>query len=275
MVIDSHHHFWSYNPKDYGWISDSMSVLRRDFGPEDLRKEIAGAGVDGVISVQARQSVEETRWLLDLAAKNDFIRGVVGWVPLVDDTVGAWLEKFAKNTKLKAVRHVIQDEPDEHFILRDDFNRGIRALKRFGLRYDILVFERHLPNTIEFVDEHPNQVFILDHLAKPKVRAGIVEPWRQNLCTLARRANVYCKLSGVVTEADWAAWTPAQLKPYFDAALQAFGSRRLMFGSDWPVCLVASDYARWVQTAREWAAPLTHSEQDRIFGGTAIEAYGL
>jgi L-fuconolactonase len=274
-VIDSHHHFWNYNPKDYGWISDPMAVLRRDFGPEDLRKEIAGAGVDGVISVQARQTVEETRWLLDLAAKNDFIRGVVGWVPLVDDTVGAWLEKFAKHPKLKSVRHVIQDEPDEHFILRDDFNRGIRELKRFKLRYDILVFERHLPNTIEFVDEHPNQVFILDHMAKPRIKAGIVEPWRQNLCTLARRPNVYCKLSGVVTEADWNAWTPEQLRPYFDTALHAFGPKRLMFGSDWPVCLVASDYARWVRTVREWAAPLSPAEQDRIFGGTAIEAYGL
>jgi len=275
VVIDSHHHFWNYNPKDYGWISDSMSVLRRDFGPDDLRNEIAGVGVDGVISVQARQTIDETRWLLDLAAKNDFIRGVVGWVPLVDDPAGAWLEKFAKNPKFRSVRHVIQDEPDQHFILRDDFNRGVRLLKRFNLRYDILVFERHLPNTIEFVDEHPNQVFILDHIAKPQIRAGIVEPWRQNLCTLARRANVYCKLSGVVTEADWKAWTPQRLRPYFDAALQAFGPRRLMFGSDWPVCLVASDYARWVRTVREWAAPLSQSEQDRIFGGTAIEAYGL
>jgi L-fuconolactonase len=275
VIIDAHHHFWNYDPKQYGWISESMSVLRRDFGPDDLREEITNAGVDGVISVQARQSVEETRWLLDLATRNDFIRGVVGWVPLVDDNVSAWLERFASNPKLKAVRHVLQDEPDEHFILRDDFNRGVRALKRFGLRYDILIFERHLPNTIEFVDEHPSQVFILDHLGKPKIRAGIVEPWRQNLCTLARRPNVYCKLSGVVTEADWPAWTPAQLKPYFDTALAAFGPKRLMFGSDWPVCLVASTYRRWIDGVRDWAAPLSASEQDRIFGGTAIEAYGL
>src|SRR3954470_24884154 len=229
-VIDSHHHFWKYGPEEYGWISDSMSVLRRDFLPDDLRNEIASAGIDGVVSVQARQTVEETRWLLNLAATNDFIRGVVGWVPLVDDTVGPWLEQFAANPKLKAVRHVLQDEPDEHYVLRDDFNRGIRVLKRFDLRYDILVFERHLPSTIEFVDEHPGQVFVLDHLAKPKVREGILEPWRQNLCTLARRPNVYCKLSGVVTEADWNAWTPEQLAPYFDAALEAFGPNRLMFG---------------------------------------------
>src|SRR5688572_27731475 len=154
MVIDSHHHFWKYNPAEYGWISESVGVLRRDFLPDDLQREITATGIDGVISVQARQTVEETRWLLELAAANDFIRGVVGWVPLVADDVAASLERFAENPKLKSVRHVVQDEQDNDFILRDDFNRGVARLARFGLRYDVLIFGRHLPQSIQFVDRH-------------------------------------------------------------------------------------------------------------------------
>ena len=275
MVIDAHHHFWNYSAKEYGWISDEMNVLRRDFLPDDLRKEIAAAGVDGVVSVQARQTVEETRWLLELAAANNFIRGVVGWVPLVSPDVGRDLERFAASRKLKAVRHVLQDEPDDDYALRDDFTRGIAELKRFNLRYDILIFERHLPQAIKLVDRHPEQVFVLDHVAKPKIKAGELDPWRANLKELARRGNVFCKVSGMVTEADWQGWTPAQLRPYFDATLEAFGPRRLMFGSDWPVCLLACDYGRWVKTVRDFAAGLTAAEQARLFGGTATEAYGL
>ena len=275
MVIDAHHHFWNYSDKEYGWISDEMKVLRRDCGPDDLRREIAAAGVDGVVSVQARQTVDETRWLLELAAANDFIRGVVGWVPLVSPDVGRDLERFAAQRKFKAVRHVLQDEPDDDYALRGDFNRGVGELKRFNLRYDILIFERHLPQAIKLVDRHPEQVFVLDHVAKPRIRAGEIGAWRENMKEIARRGNVYCKVSGMVTEADWKGWTPAQLRPYFDAALDAFGPRRLMFGSDWPVCLLACDYGRWVKTVREFAAGLSKAEQARLFGGTAIEAYGL
>lgn len=275
MVIDAHHHFWNYTPHEYGWISGAMRVLRRDFLPEDLSREMSAANVDGVVSVQARQTLDETRWLLDLAAANDFIRGVVGWAPLVAADVARDFERFASQPKFRAVRHVLQDEPDDEYMLRDDFNRGVGELKRLNLRYDILIFERQLPQAIRLVDRHPEQVFVLDHLAKPRIKEGAISPWRENLRELARRANVYCKVSGMVTEADWKQWTPGQLRPYFDAALGAFGPRRLMFGSDWPVCLLACDYGRWARIVREFAADLSGAEQDRLFGGTAVEAYGL
>lgn len=275
MKIDSHHHFWNYDPVEYGWIDDAMKAIRRDFLPEHLRAEIASVGVDGVVSVQARQNLVETQWLLDFATQNDFIKGVVGWVELVSPKAGAELERFAANPKLKSVRHVVQGEPDDNFILRADFNRGIRELKRFNLAYDILIFERHLPPTIKFVDAHPEQVFVLDHIAKPRIKAGAFEPWNKNLRALAQRPNVYCKASGLVTEADFATWTEPQLRTYFDVVLEAFGPKRLMFGSDWPVCLVACGYARWHGLVSGWISKLSAAEQDRILGGTAIEAYKL
>jgi L-fuconolactonase len=275
MHIDAHHHFWHYDPAEYGWIDDAMKVIRRDFLPEHLLAEISAAGVDGVISVQARQHLAETRWLLDLAAQNHFIKGVVGWVNLVSPEAGRELECFARHAKLKSIRHVIQGEPDDQFILRADFNRGIRELKRFDLAYDILILERHLPATIRFVDAHPNQLFVLDHLAKPRIRAGEFEPWNKNLRELAKRPHVYCKTSGMVTEADFKNWTQAQLKRYFDAALEAFGPERLMFGSDWPVCLVACGYVRWHELVAGWISSLSPDEQARLLGGTAREAYKL
>ncbi len=275
MKIDAHHHFWCYDPVEYDWIDDAMRSIRRDFLPEHLAAEIAAAGVTGVVSVQARQNLIETQWLLDLAAQNDFIKGVVGWVELVSRDVGAQLEKFAAQPKLKSVRHVVQGEPDENFILRADFNRGMRELKRFNLAYDILIFAHHLPQTIQFVDAHPNQLFVLDHLAKPRIKDDLFEPWHRHLRELAQRPNVYCKASGLVTEADFAQWTEPQLQRYFDAALEAFGPQRLMFGSDWPVCLVACSYARWQQLVSGWINNLSASEQSRILRGTAMEAYRL
>ncbi|HSZ59698.1 MAG TPA: amidohydrolase family protein [Tepidisphaeraceae bacterium] len=275
MAIDSHHHFWSYNPREYGWIKESMSILRRDFLPRDLKTEIAQAGIEGVVSVQARQSLAETQWLLELAQGNDFIHGVVGWVPLCSSGLRGELERLAGRTKLKAVRHVLQDEPDDDFMLRPDFDRGIAALKEFGLRYDILIFERQLPAAIQLVDRHPELTFILDHIAKPRIKENVVSPWRANLAELARRPNVHCKLSGLVTEADHRSWTEAQLRPYLDAALEAFGPRRLMFGSDWPVCLLACGYRRWYEIVRQFASSLSSSERARLLGGTAVEAYGL
>jgi L-fuconolactonase len=275
MKIDAHHHFWKYNPVEFDWIDDPMKMIRRDFLPEHLRAEISVAKIDGVISVQARQMIEETRWLLEFAAQNDFIKGVVGWVELISPNVRKDLARFAANKKLKAVRHVVQGEPDDNFILRADFNRGISALREFDLRYDILIFERHLSQTIKFVDRHPNQIFILDHIAKPKIKANELSPWRENLRELARRENVFCKISGMATEADFKAWAGPQLRAYFEVALEAFGARRLMFGSDWPVCLVACGYARWHALVADWISKLSPDEQARIFGGTAIEAYKL
>jgi L-fuconolactonase len=226
--------------------------------------------------VQARQTLEETAWLLELARQHELIRGVVGWVPLVEgDNVKRHLERFAGNRKLRGVRHVVQDEADPRYILRADFNQGIRALRDSQLRYDILIFERHLPAAIEFVDRHPNQIFILDHIAKPRIKEGVLKPWDANMRELAKRQNVYCKLSGMVTEADTKRWTPASLKPYIDVVLQAFGPKRLMYGSDWPVMLLAGDYVRWYDVVANSIAKLSKSEQERIIGGTAAEAYGL
>jgi len=275
MNIDAHHHFWSYDPVEYAWIDRSMSAIRRDFLPEHLRAEIATAGVDGAVSVQARQTIGETQWLLDLAGQHDFIKGVVGWVELVSPKAAVQLEGLAGNPKLKAVRHVVQGEPDDNFILREDFNRGVRELQRFGLVYDLLIFDRHLPQTIRFVDMHPDQVFVLDHIAKPRIREKKFEPWNQNIRELARRPNVYCKASGMVTEADYANWTGPELRRYFDVVLESFGPQRLMFGSDWPVCLVACGYARWLRLVSDWTGDLSVSERESILGGTAAKAYKL
>ncbi len=252
-----------------------MARLRRDFLPADLQPEMAAAGIDEVISVQARQSLEETRWLLELADQHDFIRGVVGWAPLVSPSVTADLETLAANPKLRAIRHVLQDEPDPDYMLRSDFNEGVWAVERFGLVYDILIYERHLPQAIRFVNRHPEQTFVLDHIAKPRVRDGELSPWRENLHELARRENVYCKLSGVATEANWQNWTAGELRPYLEAAMEAFGPKRLMFGSDWPVCLVACEYRNWLRLVRDFISLLSDAEQEWILGGTAVEAYRL
>ena len=274
-IIDAHHHFWMYTKKDYGWISEKMTAIQRDFLPVHLAETLKEAGVNGAVSVQARQTLLETRFLLKHAGENEFLRGVVGWVPLVEAGVGKAIEEFAGQAKLKSMRHVLHDEADDNYMLREDFNRGIAQLKAFKLRYDILIFEKHLPQTIKFVDRHPDQTFILDHIAKPKIKAHVMEPWKQNLIELAKRPNVYCKLSGMVTEADHEKWTPADLQPYIDTVLAAFGPKRLMYGSDWPVCLLASPYKRWFDTLSAAISKLSESERARILGGTAIEAYAL
>ncbi len=275
MRLDSHQHFWHYSPAEYGWICDRMAAIRRDFLVPDLQAACASSGVSGSIAVQARQTLEETRWLLEIASHSDFVRGVVGWAPLCEVEAGELLAEMAQNRKLRGIRHILQDEPDERYMLREHFNQGIRELKPLGLVYDILIYERQLPQTIEFADRHPEQIFILDHLAKPRVAAGELSPWRENFAELARRPNVYCKLSGLVTETDYRTWSDADLWPYLEWALEKFGPRRLMFGSDWPVMLVASEYGRWVQIMESLVSRLSESEQDRIWSGTAEEAYGL
>lgn len=274
MIIDSHHHFWSYDPVEFDWIDESMRSIRRSFLPNDLESEIQAAGVEGVVSVQARQILEETDFLLQHAADNDFIQGVVGWVPLADARITEVLDRYSEADKLKAVRHVVQGEPDG-FLDQEAFNHGIQALGKHALVYDVLIFERQLEEAIRFVDRHPEQAFVLDHIAKPRIKDDQIDPWQKNIRELARRENVTCKLSGMVTEADFANWTEKQLRPYFDTVLAAFGPDRLMFGSDWPVCLVACGYKRWHDLIRDYIKPLSESEQAAIMGGTATCAYKL
>ena len=278
--IDAHHHLWRYSAAEYGWIDDEMAALRRDFLPSDMKAAMTSAGIDGTIAVQARQSLDETRWLLDLADTTDAIRGVVGWAPIAGEEFPGVMEQFDGRAKLKGLRHVIQDELDPHYILREDFNAGIRTLVASGLVYEILIFERHLEDAIHFVDEHPQQPFVLDHIAKPLIAAGQLEPWAARMIELGRRENVCCKLSGMVTEADWhadpaAARSLATLKPYLDVVVEAFGPSRLMAGSDWPVCLLATGYAQWFDLLRSYFASFSDAERTAVFGGNAIEVYGL
>ncbi len=274
-LIDAHHHLWKYNERDYVWISDAMKSLRRDFEVPDLERVMRESGVQGTVAVQARQTIEETEWLLDIAEHHPFILGVVGWVPLDKEDAAPLLERFAQHPRLKAVRHVLHDEPDDFYMMRADFNRGVSMLRSYGLAYDILIFERHLPQTLQFVDRHPEQVFVVDHIAKPRIRDGLLSPWREQMEELAKRENVYCKVSGMVTEADWKTWTATNLRPYFDVVLSAFGPGRLMFGSDWPVLTVAAEYGAWVDTFRSFISELSPSEQDTICRRTAMIVYRL
>ncbi|WP_263383338.1 amidohydrolase family protein [Granulicella arctica] len=275
QTIDAHHHLWRYSRSEFGWIDDSMETLQKNFLPADLIREMAAADVDGAVAVQARQTLDETRWLLDQAEDCAAIRGVVGWAPIAGEEFPGIMEEFEDRPKLRGLRHVIHDEVDDEYILREDFNSGIRAMRGSGLVYDILIFARHLPQTIEFVDKHPEQVFVLDHVAKPLIRDGVLEPWAAQMQELGRRDNVWCKLSGLVTEADWTSWDDASLKPYFDAAVTAFGPARLLVGSDWPVCLLASEYERWFAVLRRYFAAYSEDERAAIFGGNAVEVYGL
>lgn len=273
--IDAHHHLWLYAPEEYPWMADTMGALRRDYLIDDLEAVARAVGVTGTIAVQARQTVGETEWLSSIAEKSDLIRGVVGWAPLVDASVAGILERFASLPKVKGIRHVLHDEADDFYMLRDDFNRGISRMKSLDLRYDLLIFEKHLPQSIEFVDRHPGQVFIVDHIAKPQIKEGKISPWRENLRKLAQRDNVYCKVSGMVTEADWTSWSDDALKIYFEVVLEAFRPARLMFGSDWPVLTLASSYGRWLQSVKRAIAGLSLSEQRQVLHDTAVKAYGL
>jgi L-fuconolactonase len=275
LLIDAHHHLWRYNDREYVWMSDAMISLRRDFLVPELEAVAQESGVGGTVAVQARQMLEETEWLLELAVGHPLLLGVVGWVPLCEPDAAAHLERFAQNRKLKAVRHVLHDEPDDFYMLREDFNRGVALLRNLGLAYDVLIFERHLPQTIEFVDRHPSQIFVVDHIAKPRIKEGALSPWKENLVELARRGNVYCKVSGMATEANWTTWTAEKLRPYFEVVLDAFGPERLMFGSDWPVLTLAGSYRRWVDTFRSFIAKLPPAEQEAIWAGTARRVYRL
>lgn len=273
MQIDAHQHFWRYDPAEYAWID--AAVLKRDYLPEDLDAARQGTGIEGTIAVQARTTREETEWLLGLAASHAAIRGVVGWAPLKAERLEALLERWAALPKLVGLREVLQGRPDEAFFADASFNRGITLLKQHGLVYDILLFEDQLPAAVRFVDRHPAQVFVIDHLAKPRIRDGSFEAWARHIKEMARREHVVCKVSGMVTEARHDAWREDDLVPYLDAVLEAFGPSRLLFGSDWPVCLLAASYQRWYEVARSFFGRLSPSEQAQVFGGSATRVYGL
>lgn len=272
QMIDSHQHYWRYDPHDYEWIDESMSVIQRDFLPPDAATVMDAAGVRAAIAVQARQTLAETEWLLQLANAHSTIAAVVGWIDLQGD-VDAQLAGLA-DTKLAGVRHIVQAEPDG-FLLRPAFLNGIARLRRFGLTYDILVYARQMGDAIVFASRFPDQPFVLDHLGKPDLRAGEITRWRRDCEALAALPNVWCKLSGLVTEADWKTWTPGQLRPYLDAALNAFGPARVMMGSDWPVCLVAATYADVVALVEDALDDYSSDERQQILGGNAARFYDL
>jgi L-fuconolactonase len=275
IQIDTHQHFWRYEAEKYAWISDELGALRRDYAPADLEPELRAAGIAGTIAVEARGHLEETENLLSIAEVTPFVRGVVGWLPLTDAAVGGLLERYAARPQLRGLRHWLGSSADLDYMFGADLQRGLGLLGPTGLSFDLMLWPPQLASAPALVDRFPNQVFVLDHFAKPYIRARQLEPWRTQLRELARRPNVYCKVSGLGTEADWQAWQPADLAPYLDAALESFTPRRLMFGSDWPVCTLATSYARWAETIAAWARALGAGERERIFGGTALEVYRL
>ncbi len=275
MVIDSHQHFWKYEPVKHEWIDDNMSTIRRDFLPSDLQKVYNENGIDGCVAVQADQTLNETYFLIELSNDYDFIKGVVGWVDLRHDDIVSDLEKYSAVEKLKGFRHVVQGEPDHNFLLRSNFLRGISALEEFNYTYDILVFPHQLGAVLEFVKHFPNQKFVIDHIAKPYIKDGFYEGWAVLMQEIAKHENVYCKISGMITEADYNTWTPKQLKPYMNLVLEAFGAKRVMFGSDWPVCLVAGNYEQVKQIVTDFISELSQDEQNNIMGQNAIQFYNL
>jgi L-fuconolactonase len=273
--IDAHQHYWLYSAEEYGWIDESMAALRRDFLPEDLSPELERNDFQGSVAVQACHTLEETRWLLKLAEHSKKILGVVGWVDLCSRECRSQLEEFSKHPKLVGIRHVVQSEPDDRFLLRDDFHRGIALLEEFDLAYDILIYTRHLPVAVEFVEQFPRQRFVLDHLAKPPIKNREIEVWARGIRRLAEFPNVFCKLSGLVTEADWLHWKPKDMHPYLDVAFDEFGASRLMIGSDWPVCLVAGKYGPVMDVVKKYLERHSSEMRDAVLGGNARRFWRL
>jgi L-fuconolactonase len=275
MRIDAHQHFWNYSAAEYPWIGPGMERLAHDHLPTDLAPLLAAEGIDGSVAVQARQSVEESRWLLALTEAHPLVKGVVGWVDLRSDRVGDDLQALAANPKFVGVRHVVQDEPDPLFVLGAAFVRGLQQLRQHGLTYDLLLYPHQLAAAIELVGLLPEQPFVIDHLAKPRIAAGELESWEREIRAIARHDNVCCKVSGMVTEAARKGWKQDDFTPYLDVVLAAFGPARLMVGSDWPVCLLAGEYADVAAIPRDFFAGLSADEQAWIHGGTAARFYGL
>ena len=275
MKIDAHQHFWAYNACDYGWMGPGLESLRRDYLPPELAPLLRASSIDGTVAVQARQTVEESDLLLALADRHPFIFGVVGWVDLCSAGVEEDLGRLARHQKFRGVRHILHDEPDDRFMLREDFRRGLGRLQKFGLTYDLLLFPRHLPVACELVAEFPHQPFVLDHLGKPPIKDGRLEPWASDLRRLAAFPNVCCKISGMVTEADWQRWKARDFARYLDVVFECFGSGRLMVGSDWPVATVAAPYAEVIQIAADYIARLSSDEQAAVWGANAQRFYGF
>jgi len=275
MRVDAHQHFWKYNPAEYEWIDDSMAAIRRDFLPEDLEPQLDRNEFQGSIAVQARQTLEETRWLLELADRSSKILGVVGWGDLCSPDIRSQLSEFTRNPKLVGIRHIVQAEPDDRFLLRQDFLRGITLLEEFDLAYDILIYTKHLPVAAEFVERFPKQRFVLDHLAKPAIKLQEIESWAAGIRRLAAFPNVFCKLSGLVTEADWQRWEPDDITPYLDIAFATFGASRLMIGSDWPVCLVAGSYSRTMDVVKNYLQGHPAETRDAVLGENARRFWRL
>jgi len=274
-MIDTHHHLWKYKPEDYGWMDNSMSVLKQDYLPEDMEQELLKTDTTGTVVVQARQSIDETRWLLELADRHSFIKGVVGWLDLCSPMLEQHLKEFASYPKLVGVRHVIHDEPDDDFMLGADFMKGIAQLEAYELCYDLLLFPRHLSRAVKLVRTFPNQHFVLDHLGKPQIKAGKIEPWKSDIARLAGYPNVWCKLSGMVTEADHKQWHYKELLPYMEVVLNAFGPDWIMLGSDWPVCRLAGEYSEVLNVVHEFIKSLKNSDQEKILYRNAVDCYQL
>jgi L-fucono-1,5-lactonase len=275
MRLDSHQHFWRYKPDEHTWMSAQMDSLKRDFLPNDLAPLLSSLGFDGCVAVQARQCLEETRWLLELAEEHDFIAGVVGWVDLRSDRLAQQLQRFATHSKFSGVRHVVHDETDHAFMLQPAFRRGIAQLRDFNLTYDLLLFPKHLPVAIELAREFPEQPFVLDHIAKPLIKEGGLSPWRDDLCELASFPNIYCKLSGMVTEAEWGRWNPEIFQPYLDVVFDAFGPSRLMIGSDWPVCTLSADYSVTMCLVLSYLQQFSSEIQSAILGDNCARFYRI
>jgi L-fuconolactonase len=274
LKIDAHHHIWDYDPVQQAWIDDSMAVIQRSFTPADMEPLLQEAGIDGTVLVQVNQNLRENMVFTEAAEAHPFIKGVVGWVDLLAADLEDQLDELRDLPKLKGFRHIAQAEPSD-YLSRTEVVRGIRQLGKYGFTYDILIKPNQLEAAIELVRTCPAQPFVLDHIAKPYIKAGDIDAWRKLMYMLGAMDNCYCKISGIITEADWHSWTPEQIRPYLDVALEAFGSRRLMFGSDWPVCLVAGSYRDVVNLAADYVQNLSVQEQQDFWGGNAIRFYGL
>ena len=275
MIIDTHQHFWKYESSKHDWIDDNMKSIRQDFMPEDLQPVLVANGVEGCIAVQADQTEAENDFLLKLAEKNDFIKGITGWVDLRSENIEERLAYYSEYEKLKGFRHVVQGEPDHNFLLRKEFLNGISKLEKHDFIYEVLVFPHQLGAVLEFVRKFPNQKFVIDHIAKPYIKNAYLAGWKTMMTEIAKSENVFCKLSGMITEADYQSWTFEQLRPYLEVVLENFGGERLMFGSDWPVCLVAGEYHEVKDIAEKAVQELSGEEQKAFWSGNAIEFYNL
>lgn len=273
-IVDAHQHFWHYTAKDFGWINDEMKVIRRDFLPADLEPVLKKNNVEGTIIVQVGQNLGENDFLLGFADEHAFVKGVVGWVDLQSPEVESHLKKYSGNKKFAGVRHIVQGEPDDRFMLRDNFLRGISLLERYGLTYDILIYPKQLPAAIELARQFPKQKFVLDHIAKPFIKDRKTEPWMSDIKKLGTAANVYCKISGMVTEADFKNWKEEDLHPYLQTVFDAFGTDRLMFGSDWPVCLVAAQYGQVLDILFRFFK-LPDQELNKVMSANCLKFYGV